>query len=37
MWKLLARVIAEKMHLEREKLLPEDQKGCKRGSRGTKN
>ena len=37
MWKVLARVIAEKMYLEREKILPEDQKGCKRGSRGTKN
>ena len=38
MWKLLAGAIAEKMYnyLEREKILPEEQKGCKRGSYGTK-
>ena len=32
-------VIAEEMYnyLEREKFLPEEQKGCKRGSRGTKD
>ena len=39
MWKLLTGVIAEEMYnyLEREKVLPEEQKGCKRGSRGTKD
>ena len=39
MWKLLTGVIAEGMYnyLEREKILPEEQKGCKRGSRGTKD
>ena len=39
MWKLLTGVIAEKMYhyLEREKILPEEQKGCRRGSRGTKD
>ena len=39
MWKLLTEVIAEEMYnyLEREKILPEEQKGCKRGSRGTKD
>ena len=39
MWKLLTGVIAEEMYndLEREKILPEEQKGCKRGSRGTKD
>ena len=39
MWKLLTGVIAEEMYnyLEREKILPEKQKGCKRGSRGTKD
>ena len=39
MWKLLTGVIAEKMYnyLEQEKILPEEQKGCKRGSRGTKD
>ena len=32
-------IIAEKMHnyLEPEKILPEEQKGCKRGSCGTKD
>ena len=32
-------VIAEEMYnyLERDKFLPEEQKGCKRGSRGTKD
>ena len=35
MWKLLTGVIAEEMYnyLEREKILPEEQKGCRRGSR----
>ena len=39
MWKLLIVVIAEEMYsyLEREKILPEEEKGCKRGSRGTKD
>ena len=39
MWKLLTGVIAEEMYnyLEREKILPEEQKGCKRGIRGTKD
>ena len=39
MWKLLTGVMAEEMYnyLEREKVLPEEQKGCKRGSRGTKD
>ena len=39
MWKLLTGVIAEEMCncYEREKILPEEQKGCKRGSRGTQD
>ena len=39
MWKLLTGVIAEEMYnyLEREKILSEEQKGCRRGSRGTKD
>ena len=39
MWKLLTGVIAEEMYnyLEREKILPEEQKECRRGSRGTKD
>ena len=39
MWKLLTGVIAEEMYnyLEREEILPEEQKGCRRGSRGTKD
>ena len=39
MLKLLTGVIAEEMYnyLEREKILLEQQKGCKRGSRGTKD
>ena len=39
MWKLLTGMIAEETYnyLEREKLLPEEQKACKRGSRGTKD
>ena len=39
MWKLLTGVIAEEMYnyLEQKKILPEEQKGCKRGSRGTKD
>ena len=33
MWKLLTGVIAEEMYnyLEREKILPKEKKGCKRG------
>ena len=39
MWKLLTGVIAEEMYnyLEREKILPEEQKGYRTGSRGTKD
>ena len=39
MWKLLTGMIAEEMYtyLHRENLLPEEQKGCRRGSRGTKD
>ena len=37
MWKLLTGVIADQIyaHLDQEKLLPEQQKGCRKGSRGT--
>ena len=37
MWKLLTDVIADQIyaHLDQEKLLPEEQKGCMKGSRGT--
>ena len=37
MWKLLTGLIADHMyaHLNQEKLLPEEQKGCREGSRGT--
>ena len=37
MWKLLTGVIAHQMyaHLDQEKLLPEEQKVCRKGSRGT--
>ena len=37
MWKLLTGVIADQIyaHLDREKLLPEEQKECRKGSRGT--
>ena len=37
MWKLLAGVIADQIyaHLDQEKLLPEEQKGCRKVSRGT--
>ena len=39
MWKLLTGVVASQIyaHLDQEKLLPEEQKGCKKGSRGTIN
>ena len=37
MWKLLTGVIADQIyaHLDQEKLLPEEQKVCRKGSRGT--
>ena len=37
MWKLLTRVIAYQIyaHLDQEKLLPEEEKRCRKGSRGT--
>ena len=37
MWKLLTGVIADQIyaHLDQETLLPEEQKGCRKGSRGT--
>ena len=39
MWKLMTGILAEKMysHLERENVLPSEQKGCRKGSRGTKD
>ena len=38
MWKLLTGMIAEETYkyLDHRKLLPDEQKGCRRGSRGTK-
>ena len=38
-WKLLTGIITEEVyqHLERRRLLPEEQKGCRRNSRGTKD
>ena len=37
MWKLLTGLIADQIyaHLDQEKLLPEELKGCRKGSRGT--
>ena len=37
MWKLLTGVIADQIyaHLDQEKVLPEEQKRCRKGSRGT--
>ena len=37
MWKLLTGVIANQIyaHLDQDKLLPEEQKGCRKGSRAT--
>ena len=37
MWKLLTGAIADQIYaqLDQEKLLPEEQKGCRKGSRGT--
>ena len=39
MWKLLTGVIADRIyaHLDQKKLLPEEQKGCRKGSRGINN
>ena len=39
MWKLLTGVLAKEMYnyLEQEKILPQEQKGCKRESCGTKD
>ena len=39
MWKLLTAVITDQIyaHLGQEKLRPEEQKGCRKGSRGTNN
>ena len=37
MWKLLTGVFADQIyaHLDQQKVLPEEQKGCMKGSRGT--
>ena len=39
MWKLLTGIMGEKLyqHLERNGLLVDEQKGCRKGSRGTKD
>ena len=39
MWKLLTGILACKLytHLENNSLLPEEQKGCRKGSKGTKD
>jgi hypothetical protein len=39
MWKLLTSIVSEEMyhHLEEQKLLPIEQKGCRKKSRGTKD
>ena len=39
MWKLLTGILAEKMydHLDGNNLLPDEQKGCRKRSRGTKD
>ena len=39
MWKLMTGTIADEMYeyLENEHLLPDEQKGCRRKSRGTKD
>ena len=39
MWKLLTGMIAEETYkyLEHRRLLPDEQKGCRRGSRGRKD
>ena len=38
MWKLMTGILAEKKYsqLERENVLPSEQKGCRKGNRGTK-
>ena len=39
MWKLITGIVADEIynHLEENDLLPEEQKGCRRNSRGTKD
>ena len=39
MWKVLTGIISEHLYsfLDEEKILPQEKKGCKRNSRGTKN
>ena len=39
MWKLMTKMLTEKMysHLERENILPSEQKGCRKRSRGTRD
>ena len=39
MWKLLTSVLTEKVyaHLSEKKMLPDEQKGCRKDSRGTKD
>ena len=37
MWKLMKGVIAEVMYKHLEGILPEERKGCRRRSRGTKD
>ena len=39
MWKLLTGILAEELfeHLEQANILPWEQKGCRKGSRGTKD
>ena len=39
MWKLLTGVTADQLyaHLDQEKLFPDEETGCRKGSRGTNN
>ena len=39
MWKLMIEIIADELYayFERKNILPEDQKGCRKGSRGKKD
>ena len=39
LWKIFNGILSEKIydHLETEELIPEEQKGCRKGSRGTKD
>ena len=39
MWTLLTGLIADQIyaHLDQDQLLPEEQKGCRKGSRGNNN